>query len=340
MNMNIIDHKNLDRSLSATKPVIVAGILAFGLLAQPAQAALTFSFNYLNPSQGFDDPTFGADRKAALNESANALGAYFSNYTANLVYDVTSYSTNNSTLASAGSAAPEVPGTFQQTFVQSKIINNGIDANGTDADGKINWNFFHDWGLGDNVGATQYDFKSTAMHELLHSFGFSSYVEAGGANGGVQPGNQASWLSFDNFLTDASGNRLISNDGVFDPSKVAALTAGTTNAAGVLFGGANALAANNGAGIPIFSPNPWRDGSSIGHLDDNSTVTNTSIMNAEAHNQGLDTRTLGALELAVLKDIGYTQVAAPAAVPVPAAVWFMLSGLLGLLGVNRQRRAV
>lgn len=336
--MNSLAFKPHSKSLSTSKPLIVAGFLAFGLMAEPAQAALTFSFNYLNPGQGFDDATFGADRKAALNDSANVLATYFSNYTANLVYDVTSYSTNESTLASAGSSSFIIPGTFQQTFVQSKIISNGADANGGEADGVINWNFFHDWGLGDTVGANQYDFKSTAIHELLHSFGFTSFISEGG-NGldGQAPGTADTWATFDNFLTDASGNRLISNAGVYDPSKVAALTAGTPNAAGVLFSGANALAANNGAGIPIYTPNPWSDGSSIAHLDDNSTVTNTSIMNANAHGQGLDVRTLGSLELAILKDIGYTQVAA---VPVPASIWFMLSGLLGLLGVSRQRRTV
>ncbi|MCK9606105.1 MAG: VPLPA-CTERM sorting domain-containing protein [Methylomonas sp.] len=333
--MKILSFTKHAIALSVSKPLIAAGFLAFGLMAQPAQAALTFNFNYLSPGQGFDDPTFGADRKAALNDAANALGAYFSSYTANLVYDVTSYSTDNSTLASAGSSTFEVPGTFQQTFAQSKILSNGNDANGAAADGVINWNFFHDWGLFDTVGANQLDFKSTAMHELLHSFGFSSYIENGGVDSGIQPGNQATWLTYDKFLTDAAGNRLVSDDGIFDPSKVAALTDGTENAAGVFFSGENALAATNGTGIAVYSPNPWVDGSSIAHLDDNSTATNTSIMNAAAHNTGLDTRTLGSLELAVLKDIGYTQVAA---VPVPSAVWFMLSGLVGVLGVNRRRK--
>ncbi|MDD2737734.1 MAG: hypothetical protein PHR94_02255 [Methylomonas lenta] len=338
MDNSTITSEMKHKASSKVKSILIASSLAIGFAAQPAQAALTFTFNYLNPGQGFDDPTLGADRKAALNDSANALGAYFTNYTANLVYDVTSYSTDNSTLASAGSSMYIEPGTFQQTHVQAKILGNGTDANGAAADGEINWNFFFDWGLGDNVSANQYDFKSTAIHELLHSFGFASNVSNGGLGlEDLQPGNPETWSIFDDFLTDAAGNRLISTDGVFDPNKVAALTAGTTNAAGVLFSGANALAANNGAGIPIFSPNPYVDGSSVSHLDDNSTVSNTSIMNANAHNQGLDMRTLGALEMAVLKDIGYTQIAAP--VPVPASIWFMLTGMLGLLGFNRRKTA-
>jgi len=317
---------------------MVAGCLAAGFLAQPAQAALTFNFNFLNPGQGFNDPTYGAARKAALNDAANAFGAYFSSYTATLTYDVNSENINGGFLAAAGSGAYVVPGTFQKTIVQTKIIDNDNTASSV-ADGGIYWNFAYDWGLGDNVGSNQYDFKSTAIHELLHSFGFLSFIGSDGSGlTGNAPGTADTWSIFDSFLTDAAGNKLISNNGIFDDSKIAALTAGTANAAGVLFSGPNAKAANGGAGLPMFSPNPWEPGSSISHLDDNSTITNQSIMNAYAHGLGLDTRTLGSHELAILKDIGYTQVSAPAAVPLPAAVWFMASGLLGLVGVNRQRK--
>ena len=332
---------NVLRAGGMGKPVVMAAALSIGFVGLPTQAALVFTFSYVSPGQGFDDATFGADRKAALEQSAADLGEYFTDYTANLTYEVTSYSTDDNTLASASSDQYLVPGSFQQTMAQAKILNNGVDANGADADGFINWNFFHDWGLGDNVGDNQFDFTSTAMHELLHSFGFASNIGNGGTGlAGLQPGTEETWSIFDDFLTDAAGNRLVSSDGIFDSNEVDALTAGTTDSAGVLFSGPNALAANGGAGIPIFSPNPWVDGSSISHLDDNSAVSSTSIMNADAHKQGIDTRTLGALELAVLKDIGYANVAAPSEVPVPAAAWLLASGLLGLLGVGRSRASV
>ncbi|OAI07441.1 hypothetical protein A1353_07095 [Methylomonas methanica] len=314
----------------------MAGVLAFGLMAQPAQAALTFSFNYLNPGEGFDEPAVGLDRKAALNEAAGMLGAYFSNYTANLTYDVTSYSINKDTLASAGSGQFSVPGSFQETVVQTKILTNGAtDGNGADADGIVNWNFFYNWGLTDNVAANAYDFKKVAIHELLHSFGFAGNINDGGVdNEGIAPGNQGSWATFDNFLTDASGNRLIDTNGVFDSTKVAVLTGGSGS---VLFNGANAVAANGGAGVNIFAPTTWTVGSSASHLDDD-TAALAELLMASTVSTGLKTREISAIELGILKDIGYTQVAAPAAVPVPSAVWLMLSGLMGVFGVNRQRK--
>lgn len=317
------------KSLAGVKSIILVSSLALGVMAQPAQAALTFSFNYLNPGEGFDEAGYSAARQDALNSAANMLGSYFTNYTANLTYDVNSYSTNNNTLASAGSDIYTYSGeSFGNTVVQAKIISNGaVDYNDGDADGSINWNFFHNWGLTDTVGSDEMDFKSTAMHELLHTFGFLSFV---GENGGDAP-----WAIFDKFLTDAEGNYLIGLDGVFDPTKVGALTAGTYNAAGVLFDGSNARAANGGAAVPIYSPDPWEDGSSIAHTDDNSDVTSDSIMNAVAHGYGPDARTLGAIELGILKDIGYTEVTA---VPVPAAVWLMASGFMAMFGFARKQK--
>ncbi len=328
------------KSLVGLKSIVLASSLALGLMVQPAHAALTFTFNYLSPGEGFSDATYGADRQAALNSAANMLGSYFTNYSANLTYDIVSYSSDTNTLASAGSDMYTYPGeSFGQTVVQAKIISNGaVDYNGADADGYIDWNFFHNWGLTDTVASDEIDFKSTAMHELLHSFGFLSYIGEDGSGGqGNLPGTPDVWSVFDQFLTDSAGNNLINSGGVFDPSKVGALTAGTYNAAGVLFDGANAVAANNGDGVPIYSPDPWEDGSSISHLDDNSDITDMSIMNAVAHGYGLDVRTLGDLELGILKDIGYTDITA---VPVPAAIWLMASGFMAMFGFARKQKLV
>ncbi len=337
--MNI--SKEMFQKPSYLKPLVLMSAMFLGSFTQTTQAALSFTFNY-TPSvdgHGFDDPTYGAARQSALSNAASLLGNYFVNYTANLTYDVVSYSANDGTLASAGSGQYLVPGSFQPTVVQEKILSNGgVDENATAADGEINWNFNWNWGLTNAPSSSQYDFTSTAIHELLHSFGFGSNVGAGGLGFALNAlGTADTWTTFDSFLTDSSGNKLINSSGIFDATKVGALTAGTTNAAGVLFNGANAIAANGGQGIPIYSPNPFSAGSSIAHLDDKSSVTNTSIMNAAAHNLGLDVRTLGPIELGILKDIGYVNVTA---VPLPSAVWLMLSGIMAVLGFQRKRKTL
>jgi hypothetical protein len=316
-------------TLCKIKLIILASWLAVWLFAQPAEAAVTFSFHYLNPGQGFDDPTFGADRKAVLNGAADQLGSYFTHYTAHLTYDVTSSYVNGSTLASSGSYMFLSPGSFQQSFVQTKILSNDrYDGNGSAADGNIGWNFFAKWGHSDTVAANEYDLKQVAMHELLHTFGFSSDISEGGKGlGGHAPGTVDTWATFDSFLTDATGKRLISPTGIFDSSKVAALTGGSS----VFFNGANATATNGGAGIPIYSPIIWKNGSSISHLDDNNPLTSPLLM-VPSVGTGLGSRTLSPIEIGMLKDIGYASITAPTAVPLPAAIWFMVSGLLTLFG--------
>lgn len=316
------------------KSILIASTLAIGFAAQPAQAALSFTFNYISPGQGFDDPVSGATRKTALNEAADLLGAYFSNYTANLTYDVTSFSNNTSTLASAGSSMYVVAGSFQKTAVQTKILSNGTtDINGATADGTIDWNFFNAWGLTDSVSNSEFDFKSVAIHELLHSFGFSGNGNAYGSGlAHNAPGTADTWSIFDQFLTDASGETLVSPGGIFDTTKLASLTGGSGS---VLFSGDNAKAANGGLGVNMYAPGTYSEGSSISHLDDNTAALSQMIMTSSV-SAGLKTRALSTIEIGILKDIGYTQIAA---VPVPGSVWFMLTGMLGMLGLNHRKPA-
>ena len=328
------------RGSVTSKSLVLAGVLTAGLFAQqPVHAALTFSFNYIDPgtSFGFYDSTYGNDRRLALEAAANDLGSYFTAYNAHLTFDVTSENKpGTGILAGAGSGIDITPGGFRNTVVQEKILSNGAtDLNGTDADGYIGWNFSSDvkWDTSDSVASDSYDFKSTAMHELLHAFGFTSSVDEGGkgANGN-SPGTADAWNIFDKFLTDKNGDRLVDDSGVFDSTKVGTLTGGTTD--GVFFSGPNAMAANGGNRVNIYSPPTYSSGSSISHLDDDY-FTSKALLMESATLTGPGTRVLSDIELGILKDIGYSKVAP---VPVPAAVWLMGSGLVALFGMARRRR--
>lgn len=315
-------------------PLALAACLGAGVFAASAQAAVSFSFNYLTPNEGFSDPVSGAERKAALNSAAGLLGSYFSGYNAALTFDVVSYAANDSTLAYASTSSYVVPGSFQPSFVQTKILSNGAtDDNGAEADGVLTWNFSENWGLTNSAGADQFDFINVAMHELLHAFGFSSFIDKGGAGlDGKTPGIPDTWTVFDKFLTDAAGNRLIGADGVFNAAELAALTGGSGS---VLFAGDNAKAANGGAGVSVYSPADWDPGSSITHLDDSNPDLSGLLMTAYLQ-PGPAAHALSAVEIAVLKDIGYSAVAAPTAVPVPAAAWLMAGGLGFIVGRRRR----
>lgn len=252
---------------------------------------LRFQFTYGSGSQ-----YWSSTARSALESAATQLSSYFVvSSPVTITYAVTGENNpSSSVLASAGSGPVSDGAGFQQTVVQRKILT-GTDPNGTTADGEINWNFGKSWALGGTVGDDQFDFDSTAMHELLHSFGFTSNVSRPGDNNGQ------TWYVFDSFMVDAGGTAVISANFTWNSAYNPNLTGGN---GGLFFGGPNAVAAYNGP-VPLYTPNPWEDGSSVAHLDDTTfTGSNQKIMNA-ASDKGLGVRVLSPVELAIMQDLGY-----------------------------------
>ena len=303
----------------------ISGILLVALLSAPlARAQITFTFNYTysgGAGVGFGDATLGAARQTALNDAATTLAGFFTTAAPrNITFTVDSYVTNNSTLASAGSNISSSAG-FNQTVVQQKVIS-GTDSNGATADGNISWNWHHTWDITNSVAGGAYDFKSTVMHEILHAFGFSSTTNSAGNNTGT------SWNTFDRFVTNSAGVNLV------DLTTFNFVTAqnGALTDNGMYISGPNAMAANNGNRVSIFSPSPWSDGSSGSHTAD-SVYPNTMMIAATVTGQGA--RTLTAIEVGILQDIGYTMTAIPEPSTYAAIIG---AAALGVTAIRRRRR--
>lgn len=324
-------------------------ILSAAMFSGASHAAVTWNFNYLDVGVGFDDPTEGAARRNALESAGSYLSGFLTGYNATIDMDVNGAETADTTLAAAGSNATvfsTTAGFNEQGDVMRKILGgNAADPDAATADGTVTWNFQDfQWELGNDFQAGEFDFFSTAVHELTHALGFaSSILENGNDVYSNTPGNPGMWAPFDRFLTDFAGVPII--DGSFaldgtrwDASKLSLDGSGTAGCgAGLLFNGANAVAANGGNPVQIYSPNPWEGGSSGSHLDDNCYTTpgNVSTYMMEAQTiDGLGVRTLSALEIGMLRDIGYTQFGVtaqpPTSVPTPAPLWLLSVGLLGL----------
>ena len=294
-------HVNL---LSLLRPI---GTRATSLINQ---SAITFAFNYLDDGTGWTE-----ERRQALEDAATQLLWYFRvNAPVTLTYDVGLE--DDEFLASAGSDPISERAGFWRTVVQNKL-QTGVDSNGDKADGEIFWNFTEfEWGLADTVGSGEYDFVSTVLHELMHSFGFLSAVDAPGKN------NDRDWVTFDRFVVTSAGARPISPfyrwRNRFDPLL-------TDEEDGLYFGGANAIAAYGGL-VPLYTPNPWQPGSAMSHLDDFTfTGVNQKIMNA-ATASGLSVRVLSPVELAILTDLGYHVVMPDSPPYAAAALGFVLLG--------------
>lgn len=271
-----------------------------------ARGAVTFNFNYTDAGTGFNDPTAGAERRSALSQAAGRLSQYLGSYTATVDITVSSISANNSLLGTGSSSIPVfTANNFRSSFVQSKILT-GSDINGASADGSLQFNFFHDWGYGDTVTSEQYDFQSVAMHELIHTMGFGSYISGSGQGAKGSPSGQPdTWGTFDRYLATAGGTPLITADfRYYDPTATG--LAVLTGDPGVYWMGAQGVAAHGGP-VPMYSPSLFLSGSSLDHPNELNTGGVEWLMNPSV-TTGLATRELSAVEIGMLKDIGYTAV--------------------------------
>jgi hypothetical protein len=276
---------------------------------------ITFSFVYGSGSQFWSSAA-----RAELAATAIYLSSYFvPEHDVDITYKVTGqYSLLGGTLASAGSDLTSDEDGFFPTVVQNKILT-GTDSNGTAADGTIDWNFGYAWGY-NSVAGGQYDFQSTATHELLHTFGFISVVDSAGNN------TVPNWTAFDEHIVTSNGTSVF-NGSTWNTAYNSRLTGGS---GGLYFGGANAVAAYGGP-VPLYTPNPWESGSSMSHLDDDTfTGVLEKLMNASS-DTGVGVRILSPVEIAIMKDLGYTMVSQSAG----GAVLF-----IGMMLFRRRKQRV
>ncbi|MBO0677131.1 hypothetical protein JRC04_06610 [Mycolicibacterium sp. S2-37] len=292
--------------------------------AQPNQqpgAKVTFEFNYTTGAELWTE-----EQKRGLEDAANTLAStyFIVDRPVTLTYTVTA-DKNPDKLASAGSEdMKENPG-FNTVVVQEKLLT-GLDINGPQNDGVIEWSFFQKWNPGPKPTDQEYDLTSTAMHELLHSFGWLTFTQ--------YPVTQAQreWSVYDSFIVDDNGTRAVDSDYTFREALYPNLIGWN---GGLYFDGANAVAAY-GKPVPLFTPDPWEGGSSLSHLDDYTfTRANGNFqMMTSADIPGPGPKTLSRIEQGVLADLGYNIRFQD---PAPYAPVYGMT-LVGFLFLRRKKR--
>ncbi len=322
--------------------MVLAGVAWSG----PAEATVDFTFNFTDAAGvGFNAAgQTGQDRRDALAQAAGYISSVLGPaYTATINLDVNGSQTNDTTLASAASnfnLAFPGNGFGSAGDVQLKILGgNSADPAPGVADGIVDWNFEDfQWETGNDFQPGEIDFLNTAIHELTHAIGFASDIQENGTSGwGDAPGTGSAWSPFDEFVAFTDGTSII--DGTtfaLDGTKWDAASVGGAGAAGLQFNGPNAVAAAGGNPVYLYSPTTWEGGSSGSHLDtDFYFAGNGQIENMMNHasslSEGLDIREFTAIELGILKDIGYTQL-----VPEPST---LALGALAFLACASRRRS-
>lgn len=252
-------------------------------------AAVNFAFGYTG--SGWTDESKAAMRTAAARLSYHLVV----NAPVTITYSALADNDPNSGLLATNYTqfASSSPG-FYGTVVQTKILT-GSDPNGANADSQISWNFGYPWAFGDSVSNSQYDFQSVAMHEMVHSLGMLT---------GVNPTNlgNTNWTTYDSWLSTSDGTKIIGPNYVFNTNYTANLTNGN---GGLYFGGPNAVAVYGGP-VPLYDPGSFSNGSSVSHLDPNYAPAGVNYLMDPTVGNGPNTRSLSAVEIGILKDLGYT----------------------------------
>jgi hypothetical protein len=268
-----------------------------GTNSTPATVTLTvtpvddvvFQFNYGTGSQYWTPAARGA-----LEAAANRVSEYIVTATpVTITYNVTGINDPSSGyLAWAGTSVPSTAPGFYDSVTAKKIQSaTHIDGNGATADGDITWNFAYPYEYADDQALNENDFQTVAMHELMHTLGFLSFVGPAGSN------TNQYWFAYDKFIVNSAGARVIGDDFRFNTAYNSNLSGAN---GGLYFGGPNAVAVYGG-------PVPVHAGSEDHLRGATFTGTNRKLMTPTI-TTGKTLRTISPVEMAILKDLGYTVV--------------------------------
>jgi hypothetical protein len=277
-----------------------------------------------NTGNGFDDDTFGTARRSTFQAVFDYLNTV-------LDHDGSAdFIVNNSLSGGTGSLASAGTFFFGSTGFSNGLLydhaTSGIDPSGGIHDGFATFDFGYNWNSElDATSGSEFDLFTVALHEVSHAMGFASLIDSTTGNSEISGTNPGSYSGFDSFLELGDGTDLTTAGGNF-VGDVADLTSDD-----VFFNGANAIAANGGAPVKIYAPNPFEPGSSVSHVD---TATFPNAVMAHAIAPGVEKRGYTAIDRGILQDIGWN--VNVVAVPEPSSL-LALVFVFAPLVVSRRR---
>jgi len=195
------------------------------------------------------------------------------------------------------------PNTYYPVALANSIENEDLDPDNPDIEASINSNVQWYYGTDGNTPANKYDFVSVILHELAHGLGYlpTYYVDENTQNGGYGYEETNNPTIYDTYI----GSGGISLTTYTNPSYALyqALIGNSQEYIGFI--GVQSISLNDNEYPKIYAPNPWEDGSSISHFDedyypagDPNSLMSPGLAMAEAIHSP------GSVGLAVLNDLG------------------------------------
>ncbi|MGK0185235.1 MAG: hypothetical protein ACI9R3_001011 [Verrucomicrobiales bacterium] len=323
--------------MKSLRKSIAVALVGIGLLPFSAKAAITFNFTFAadvtTQAEWVSHPD-AANRQAALASAAALTGSFFVS-SGTVDVSVAGTNVNSATLASAGSffSGPFTPGFGNRGSAGSNVINNN-NSNGAAFDANVQTNWFHTWDLDDSVAPGSFDYKAVMIHEFAHALGFAGAGINAAGDSFLGPTFRT---PYDEFISDGT-TALINAAGVVQPGYSTKSVEGTgavpSNSVGMYWNGTNAVAANGGNPVPLYTPTTYSGGSSVSHLDtdwyDGSAAGRETKNMNHAVGTGPGNRGFSPIELGMWQDLGFT------VVPEPSSATLILLAFTGL--VVRRRR--
>jgi len=164
---------------------------------------------------------------------------------------------------------------------------------------KINTDVNWYGGTDGNTPITQYDLVTVIIHEFIHGLGFFDSMYADASTGSW--GADSRPVIYDNFVENIDGNKLI--DTLLFPNPSAELKEQITSEA-VYFNGTVLTSINSGKRVRLYAPSTYDAGSSISHLDEDSTANIDALMTPFI-DKGEAIHDPGQLTMSMLGDLGW-----------------------------------
>ncbi|MBP9151533.1 MAG: T9SS type A sorting domain-containing protein [Flavobacteriales bacterium] len=262
----------------------------------------TFNLTYLDQvngnGQGFDHPTLGIQRRAALEAAFAYYAAMLEDYGEADIEIRESFAGNPTSNPFAFSAAYYFGSKgFNSPFTKAHIAS-GTDPYDAYPDGYLQFNFHVNLNYNYNVNASpssqEFDFYTIALHEILHMLGFTSYSN----DKGESAASENVYTSFDEYLADYNKDVLFEESGSGSSTVVATPDDGTLTNNQVWF------ELYPGQFAPVFSPSPF-NGSSLDHFDNGRSDHGEYVMHPSL-SKGDAFKMLHEDEVRVLETLGYS----------------------------------
>lgn len=225
-------------------------------------AGIGFDISYADVDVGFADPETGSLARDTFRQVLEYVAAAldFNNKTVE-IFVRPSQTDGQGFLAASGTGFPSRPGIHPGGMLHRLISGEKLSEDVPEM--VITVDFGYPWAFADeSPDPEKFDLFPTLLHEVVHALGFSSRL----SNTGISVGATDSFSVYDTFLVDRTNGRKLISRNLFLPYFTSNADSLISNAIG--FAGPHAVKSfGQGLPVPVFSADPFRQGSSLSHWE-------------------------------------------------------------------------